>query len=105
LPTTDGSPLAGHLTTLSLGFVVFQVHSVDFLAAEPGRRAVLGGWKLGCPQNDEALAGVSRADLFGLCHASLFGPRVNEIMKEQAVRDRHHRQVTIRELFAAGSAG
>jgi hypothetical protein len=34
LPTTDGSPLAAHLTTFSVGFVVFQVYSVDFLAAE-----------------------------------------------------------------------
>lgn len=34
LPTRDGTSLAGHLATFSLGFVVFQVYSVDFLAAE-----------------------------------------------------------------------
>jgi len=34
LPTADGAVLAGHLTTFSLGFVAFQVFTVDFLAAE-----------------------------------------------------------------------
>jgi hypothetical protein len=34
MPTTDGSSLAGHLTTFTLGFVAFQVFTVDFLAAE-----------------------------------------------------------------------
>lgn len=34
LPTADRAALAGHLTTFSLGFVAFQVFTVDFLAAE-----------------------------------------------------------------------
>jgi hypothetical protein len=34
LPTADGTVLAGHLTTFSLGFVAFQVFTVDFLAAD-----------------------------------------------------------------------
>lgn len=34
LPTADGTSLAGHLTTFTLGFVAFQVFTVDFLAAE-----------------------------------------------------------------------
>jgi hypothetical protein len=34
LPTADGSPLAGHLATFTLGYVAFQVFTIDFLAAE-----------------------------------------------------------------------
>jgi hypothetical protein len=34
LPTADGTSVIGHLTTFALGYVVFQVFSVDFLAAE-----------------------------------------------------------------------
>jgi hypothetical protein len=34
LPTADGAPVVGHLTTLTLGFVILQVFTVDFLAAE-----------------------------------------------------------------------
>jgi hypothetical protein len=34
LPTKDGAPVTGHLTTLTLGFAAFQVFTVDFLAAE-----------------------------------------------------------------------
>jgi hypothetical protein len=34
LPTADGSELNGHLTTISLGYVVFQVFTVDFLIAD-----------------------------------------------------------------------
>jgi len=34
LPTRDGFPLAGHLTTFALGFVAFQVFTVDFVAAD-----------------------------------------------------------------------
>jgi hypothetical protein len=34
LPTADGIPVTGHLTTFTLGFVVFQVFTVDFVAAE-----------------------------------------------------------------------
>jgi hypothetical protein len=34
LPTADGTPLAGHLTTFTLGYVAFQVFTVDFLAAD-----------------------------------------------------------------------
>jgi hypothetical protein len=34
LPTRDGYELAGHLTTFAIGFVAFQVFTVDFLAAE-----------------------------------------------------------------------
>jgi hypothetical protein len=34
LPTADGHPLAGHLTTFTLGFVAFQVFTVDYIAAD-----------------------------------------------------------------------
>lgn len=34
LPTSDGAEVAGHLATFTLGYVAFQVFSVDFLAAE-----------------------------------------------------------------------
>jgi hypothetical protein len=34
LPTADGTPLTGHLTTFTLGFVAFQVFTVDYIAAE-----------------------------------------------------------------------
>jgi hypothetical protein len=34
MPTADGSELAGHLTTFTLGFAAFQIFTVDFLAAE-----------------------------------------------------------------------
>ena len=34
LPTADGTPVAGHLTTFTLGFVAFQVFTVDYIAAE-----------------------------------------------------------------------
>ena len=34
LPTADGSPVVGHFATFTLGYVVFQVFTVDFLAAE-----------------------------------------------------------------------
>jgi hypothetical protein len=34
LPTGDGTPLTGHLTTFTLGFAAFQVFTVDFLAAD-----------------------------------------------------------------------
>jgi hypothetical protein len=34
LPTRDGNELAGHLTTFAMGFVAFQVFTVDFVAAE-----------------------------------------------------------------------
>jgi hypothetical protein len=34
VPGADGSLVEGHLTTFSLGYVAFQVFSVDFLAAE-----------------------------------------------------------------------
>jgi hypothetical protein len=33
-PTADGFPVVGHLATFTLGYVVLQVLSVDFLAAE-----------------------------------------------------------------------
>jgi hypothetical protein len=33
LPTSDGSEIAAHVATFSLGFVAFQVFSVDFAAA------------------------------------------------------------------------
>lgn len=33
LPTSDGSELAAHVATFSLGFIAFQVFSVDFAAA------------------------------------------------------------------------
>lgn len=34
LPTADGTDLAGHLATFTLGYVAFQVFTVDFVAAE-----------------------------------------------------------------------
>ncbi len=34
LPTRDGAPVAGHLTTITLGYAAFQIFTVDFLAAE-----------------------------------------------------------------------
>src|SRR6266566_472168 len=34
LPTADGDPVAGHLATSTLGYIAFQVFTVDFLAAE-----------------------------------------------------------------------
>jgi hypothetical protein len=34
LPTADEAELAGHLATFTLGFVAFQVFTVDFVAAE-----------------------------------------------------------------------
>lgn len=34
LPTVDGADLAGHLATFTLGFVAFQVFTVDFVAAD-----------------------------------------------------------------------
>jgi hypothetical protein len=37
LPTEDGTPVAGHLTTFTLGFAAFQVFTVDFLAADQHR--------------------------------------------------------------------
>jgi len=40
LPTEDGAPVTGHLTTLTLGFAAFQVFTVDFLAAEQHRALV-----------------------------------------------------------------
>jgi hypothetical protein len=40
LPTRDGYPIAGHLTTIAFGYVAFQVFTVDFLAADThGARA------------------------------------------------------------------
>ncbi len=34
VPTADGTELVGHLTTLAIGYVAFQVFSVDFVAAD-----------------------------------------------------------------------
>jgi len=34
LPTADGAEVAGHLATFTLGYVAFQVFSVDFVAAD-----------------------------------------------------------------------
>jgi hypothetical protein len=34
LPAADGSQVAGHLTTFTLGFAAFQVFTVDFIEAE-----------------------------------------------------------------------
>ncbi len=39
LPMADGSPVAGHFTTLALGYVALQVFTVDFVAAEQHRAA------------------------------------------------------------------
>jgi hypothetical protein len=41
LPTRDGIPVQGHFTTFALGYVAFQVFTVDFIAAEQHRAA---GW-------------------------------------------------------------
>ena len=51
LPTVDGVPLAGHLATFTLGFVAFQVFTVDYLAAEQHGAPV---WN---PKPPEPLAG------------------------------------------------
>jgi hypothetical protein len=48
VPTADGSPLAGHLTTFTLGFVAFQVFTLDFLAAEQHAADV---WNTRTPQS------------------------------------------------------
>lgn len=40
LPTADGAVVTGHLTTFALGFVAFQVFTVDFIAAEQHRADV-----------------------------------------------------------------
>jgi hypothetical protein len=40
LPTADSLPVEGHLTTFTLGYVAFQVFSVDFLAAEQHKAEV-----------------------------------------------------------------
>jgi hypothetical protein len=34
LPTADGFPITGHMTTFSIGFVALQVFTVDFVAAK-----------------------------------------------------------------------
>jgi hypothetical protein len=34
LPTRDGTPLHGHFTSFALGYVAFQVFTVDFIKAE-----------------------------------------------------------------------
>ena len=34
LQTSDGDPVTGHFTTYTLGFVAFQVLTVDYVAAE-----------------------------------------------------------------------
>jgi hypothetical protein len=34
LPTKDGVPVAGHFTSFALGYLAFQVFTVDFIAAE-----------------------------------------------------------------------
>jgi hypothetical protein len=44
LPCADGGTLAGHMTTFSLGFVAFQVFTVDFVAAE-ARGARVWNWR------------------------------------------------------------
>ncbi len=34
LPTADNTPVEGHFTTFTLGYVAFQTFTVDFVAAE-----------------------------------------------------------------------
>ena len=46
LPTRDGIPVAGHFTTFALGYVAFQVFTVDFIAAEQHRAA---SWNTDAP--------------------------------------------------------
>ena len=40
LPSAGGRPVAGHLTTFTLGFAAFQVFTIDFIAAEQHRAPV-----------------------------------------------------------------
>jgi hypothetical protein len=47
LPTADGTLLAGHLTTFTLGYVAFQVFTIDFLAADQHGAPV---WNSGPPE-------------------------------------------------------
>jgi hypothetical protein len=47
LPTADGVPVTGHMTTYTLGFVAFQVFTVDFIAAEQHRAR---SWNLNPPE-------------------------------------------------------
>jgi hypothetical protein len=46
LRTDDGVPVTGHMTTYTLGFVAFQVFTVDFIAAEQHRA---DSWNLNPP--------------------------------------------------------
>jgi hypothetical protein len=39
LPTGDGTPVEGHFTSFTLGYIAFQVFTVDFIAAEQHRAA------------------------------------------------------------------
>ena len=53
LPTADDVPVAGDMTTFALGYVVFQVFTVDFVAAEQHDAA---NWNTRVPRHlNEAL--------------------------------------------------
>ncbi len=49
VPATDGGTVAGHIATFTLGFVAFQVFSLDFVAAE-ARGADVWRWKWEPPE-------------------------------------------------------
>lgn len=56
LVTADGMPVAGHFATFTLGFVAFQVFTVDFVAADEHGA---GQWNLRPPQSlAQALARI-----------------------------------------------
>ena len=56
LVTADGMPVAGHFATFTLGFVAFQVFTVDFVAAD---KHGAGQWNLRPPRSlAQALARI-----------------------------------------------
>jgi hypothetical protein len=48
VPTADGPSIPGHLTTFTLGYVVFQVFTVDFIAAQQHSAVV---WNTHVPES------------------------------------------------------
>lgn len=56
LPTADGVPVTGNMTTFALGYVVFQVFTVDYVAAEQHGAEP---WNTRVPEHlDEALTRI-----------------------------------------------
>lgn len=68
VPTADGTELGGHLTTFAIGYVAFQVFSVDFVAAD-AHGAVL--WNTQAPSALDA--GFTR--IWPVLKASVAWPR------------------------------